>query len=274
MTTSPATVTFLGTAGARVMVSKQLLASGGMWMDLAGEQILMDPGPGCIVQATKRNFDPTKLSAIILSHRHIDHSNDINIMIEAMTEGGLKKRGLVFAPPDALEGDPVILKYVRSFPEKIIVLAAGQTYRIGDVSFTLPVRHKHGVETYGFNFEVPGVTFSYIPDTRFFPELVNAYHGEVLIINVVRREGGHPFDHLSLPDVKTIVEGIKPRAAVMTHFGMNMWRGKPWELAEGLSRETGVKVLAARDGMKLDLRELVQPGSTGVEAASLRDGAL
>lgn len=225
-------------------------------MDLAGEEILMDPGPGCIVQATKRKFDATKLKAIILSHRHIDHANDINIMIEAMTEGGFKKRGLVFAPSDALESDPVILRYIRPYPEKIITLEVGQTYQVGSVSFTIPIRHRHGVETYGFNFQLPGLTFSYIPDTRFFPELVQSYCGEVLIISVVRLETGHPFDHLSLPDVKTIIQAIKPKAAVLTHFGMNMWRGKPWELAEHLSQETGIKVKAAGDGMKLDLYEL------------------
>ncbi|MDZ4246534.1 MAG: MBL fold metallo-hydrolase [Dehalococcoidia bacterium] len=253
---SPATITFLGTAGARIMVAKQILASGGMWMSLAGEEILVDPGPGCIVQVTKRKLDPTRLKAIILSHRHLDHASDINVMIEAMTEGGFKKRGLVFAPADALEGDPVILKYLRSFPEKIYVLEEGKTYRVGEVSFTPPLRHDHGVETYGFNFQLPGVTFSYIADSRFFPELPGAYHGQVLVINVVRKDPGHPFFHLSLADVKTIMLEIKPRAVVLTHFGMNMWRDKPWELAENLSLETGIKTIAARDGMKLDLVEL------------------
>lgn len=251
--TATAVLTFLGTAGARIMVSKQLLASGGIWMDLAGQQILLDPGPGCLVQATKRKLDAAKLSAIILSHRHIDHSNDVNIMIEAMTGGGFQKRGLVFAPADALEGDPVILKYVRSFLEDIITLTAGGTYQIGDISFTTPIRHQHGAETYGIIFQLPGLTFSYIADTRYFPELARAYRGDILLINVVRLEAGHPFDHLSLVDVRTIITEIRPKAAVLTHFGMNMWRAHPWELAEKLSQETGIKVVAARDGMNLDL---------------------
>lgn len=226
-------------------------------MDLAGQQILLDPGPGCIVQATKRKLDATKLKAIILSHRHIDHSNDINIMIEAMTEGSFRNRGLVFAPADALEGDSVILKYLRPFPEKIITLQAGQSYQLGDISFTTPIRHQHGVETYGLTFQLPGLTFSHITDTRFFPELIQAYRGEVLLINVVRLESGHPFDHLSLPDARILIQEIKPKAAVLTHFGMNMWRSHPWELAERLTQETGIKVIAARDGMKLDLYSLV-----------------
>jgi phosphoribosyl 1,2-cyclic phosphodiesterase len=239
------------------MVSKQLLASGGLWMNLAGEEILVDPGPGCIVQATKRKLDATKLKAIILSHRHIDHANDVNIMIEAMTDGGFKRRGLLFAPSDAIEGDPTILKYLRSYPEKIITFQAGQAYELGEVSFTTPIRHKHGVETYGFVFQLPGLTFSHITDTRFFPELPQVYRGDILLINVVRLEQGHPFDHLSLADAKVIIQEIKPKAAVLTHFGMNMWRAHPWELAEKLTQETGTKVIAARDGMKLDLFSLI-----------------
>jgi hypothetical protein len=36
-----------------------------------------------------------------------------------------------------------------------------------------------------------------------------------------------------------------------------MLRGRPWELAEGLSRETGVRVLAARDRWRLGLDEVL-----------------
>ena len=89
------TITFLGTAGARFVVTKQFLASGGAWLNLGGTEILLDPGPGCLVGATKRKLDPAKLKAIILSHKHLDHSGDINIMIEAMTEGGWRQRGIV-----------------------------------------------------------------------------------------------------------------------------------------------------------------------------------
>jgi hypothetical protein len=42
-------LTFLGTSGARLMVAHQILASGGLWLDLGGTQILLDPGPGCLI---------------------------------------------------------------------------------------------------------------------------------------------------------------------------------------------------------------------------------
>ena len=109
------TITFLGTAGARFMVTRQLTASGGIWLSLGGTEILVDPGPGSIVQSTKRKFGADKLSAIILSHRHLDHSADVNIMIEAMTQGGFKQHGWLFAPADALGTEPVIYSYLRDY---------------------------------------------------------------------------------------------------------------------------------------------------------------
>jgi ribonuclease BN (tRNA processing enzyme) len=247
---------FLGTAGARVVVAHQFLASGGLWLDLSGTQILLDPGPGCLVQAIKRKLNPAKLQAIVLSHRHLDHAGDINVMIEAMTEGGFKKRGVVFCPGDALIGDPVIFKYLQGYPERIELLKEGQSYTVGDISLSTPLRHQHSVETYGIVFETSRHSIACIVDSKYFDALCTAYKADLLIINVVRLESGSPYEHLSVTDAGHIIKEINPKAAILTHFGVTMWRAKPWEIAERLSQETGTRVIAARDGMKFDLAEL------------------
>jgi len=250
------TITFLGTAGARFMVASQILASGGLWLNLSGSEILVDPGPGCIVQSTKRKLRADKLSAIIVSHRHLDHSADVNIMIEAMTQGGFKRRGRLFAPADALETEPVIFSYLKDYLEGIEVLQEGKSYSVGNVSFDTPVRHIHPVETYGIVFRTTEHTFSYITDSRYFDGLCQSYGGELLIINVVMLEHNLPIDHLSVPDAEHIIMELKPKVAILTHFGMSMWRAKPWELAQRLSQQTGVRVIAARDGMRFELSQL------------------
>jgi len=247
------TITFLGTGGARIVVANQILASGGLWLNLDGTEILVDPGPGCIVQSTKRKLRADKLSAIILSHRHLDHSGDVNIMAEAMTQGGFKHRGWLFAPADTLEGEPVIFSYLKNYLEGIEILKEGKSYSIGNISFTTPVRHIHPVETYGILFRTPEHTFSYIADTRYFDGLCRSYGGELLIINVVFLEPNPVVDHLSVPDAKQIIIELEPKVAILTHFGMPMWRAKPWEIAQRLSQETGVRVISARDGMRFDL---------------------
>jgi len=257
------TITFLGTGGARFMIISQLLASGGIWMNLNGTEILVDPGPGCIVQSTKRKLKAEKLSAIILSHRHLDHSADVNIMVEAMTQGGHKRHGRFFAPSDALDNEPVIFSYLKDYLEGVEILQEGKSYSAGNISFTTPVRHIHRVETYGMVFKTAKYTFSYIADTRYFDELCQHYGGELLIINLVFRDPRPPddnpltpTDHLAIPDAEKLITEIKPKVAILTHFGMGMWRAKPWQIAEQLTEKTGTKVIAARDGMKFDLSKL------------------
>ncbi len=263
------TITFLGTAGARFMVARQLAASGGLWLNLSGTEILVDPGPGSIVQSTKRKLRADKLSAIILSHRHLDHSADVNIMVEAMTNGGFNRHGWLFAPADALETEPVIFSYLKNYIEGIKVLEEGKSYSMGNISFNTPVRHIHPVETYGMVFRTPRHTFAYIADTRYFDGLCQSYASELLIINVVFMESkllvnpsatlmepGLPVDHLSMPDAERIIKEVKPKIAILSHFGMSVWKARPWEIAQRLSQQTGVRIIAARDGMKFDLAQL------------------
>ncbi|MFC1992072.1 MBL fold metallo-hydrolase [Chloroflexota bacterium] len=262
-TTPTDTITFLGTGGARFMIISQLLASGGFWLNLGGTEILVDPGPGCIVQSTRRNLKAERLRAIILSHRHLDHSADMNVMVEAMTQGGHQQHGRIFVPSDALDNEPVIYSYLRSYLDSIEVLQEGKSYSIGDISFTTPVRHIHQVETYGIVFKTPRHTFSYIADTRYFDGLLDHYASELLIINLVflhpRPAAENPLtptEHISVPDAEWLIRKLKPKAAILTHFGMSVWRANPGLVAESMAERTGVRVIAARDGMEFDLAEL------------------
>lgn len=245
-------LTFLGTGGARVLVFKQILASGGLWVEMEDTRLHLDPGPGALVQATKRKLDPTKLDAILLSHRHLDHAADVNVMIEAMTTGGFNRRGAVYAPREAYEDDPIILRYLRDYVKEVHVIEEGGQYQIGDVTVTAPVRHDHPGEVYGFVFSSATCQWAYLPDTRYFPELAEHYRAEVIVMHVVRLEESDIY-HLSVPDAKRLIEAMRPRTVILSHFGMTMWRAKPWEVAARLSEETGVEVIAARDGMKYEL---------------------
>jgi phosphoribosyl 1,2-cyclic phosphodiesterase len=232
------------------MVAKQLSASGGLFLEDGETRISLDPGPGAIVQYAKRKVDMTKLDAIVLSHRHLDHSNDVNVMIEAMTEGGFRHRGQVFCPSDALEGDPVVLRYLRHFPKEIVPLQPETEYHVGGVTFTTSPRHVHQVETYGFRF---GSRLGWVTDSAYYDGIAEQHKADVMVIHVVLMDCRAELPHLCLDDAERIIREAKPRLAILTHYGMTVWRAHPWELAENLTQRIGTEVKAARDGMSLEL---------------------
>jgi len=240
----------MGTAGARFMVAKQLAASGGLYIEEGNTRVSLDPGPGAIVQYAKRKVDLTKLDAIVISHRHLDHSNDVNVMIEAMTDGGFRHRGRVFCPSDALEGDPVVLKYVRNFPQEIVALEPETEYTVGDITFTTTPRHVHQVETFGFRF---GNRLGWVTDSAYYDGIAQQHKADVMVIHLVLMECRAGLPHLCLEDAERIIREAGPRLAILTHFGMTVWRAHPWELAADLTQRIGTEVKAARDGMSVEL---------------------
>lgn len=90
---------FLGTAGARHVVSTQLRHSGGLLWRLGGTAIWVDPGPGALVRAlaSRPKIDPAKVNALVVTHRHLDHAGDATAVLEAMTGGGFRPRAALFA---------------------------------------------------------------------------------------------------------------------------------------------------------------------------------
>lgn len=247
-------IKFLGTAGARFVMIRQLRSSGGLWIQAGDTRVLIDPGPGSLVRcaASKPKLDPTTLNALILTHRHLDHSGDINVMIEAMTEGGFKKRGVVFAPEDALGENYVIFKYVRDYAGKIETLKPQTTYTAGDFSFETSPLLRHPCQTYGLKFRMKDTRVSLLADTEYFDGLAEMFACDILIVNVVFFEPRPGIQHLSFQDVKKLIARMEPKKTILTHFGMTMLKAHPHEVARQLSWETGLDVEAARDGMKVE----------------------
>jgi ribonuclease BN (tRNA processing enzyme) len=240
---------FLGTAGGRFTVFNQLRKSGGIWFKLKGKQFAIDPGPGALIESIKHKLPPNRLDGIFLSHRHLDHCADINSIIESMTEGGHKKRGVVLAPYDATEDDPVILRYNRK-NFTLITTKEHKEYDIEGVKIKTKARHIHTVENYGAIFDD---RFSYIPDTKYFDDLPKMYQTDIVIANVVFCHNREGFKHLNSDDIYRFIEIYKPKKFIMTHFGLSFLKKKPWDVAKEISKKTNCDVAAAYDGMVVDI---------------------
>jgi ribonuclease BN (tRNA processing enzyme) len=250
-------IVFLGTAGGRMVVATQLRKSGGMWLELDGKNVLLDPGPGCLVRCAELGLRPSRLDCIVLSHRHIDHSNDVNIMAEAMSGGGFKPKGTLIAPWDCLYGeDPVVLKYVRKYIQNnIIVLREGLRHSLDGATVEGALRLRHSdVESYAIKFHFNGRTLGYIADTKYFDGIGEAMKGcDYLIVNMVRITYDDRFQHLIPGDVEKILKVAKPGLAILNHFGMQVVKAHPREVAFRIEKATGLRTIAAEDGMRLKL---------------------
>jgi phosphoribosyl 1,2-cyclic phosphodiesterase len=173
-----------------------------------------------------------------------------------MCQGGWKPRGALLAPSDAFDFEPVILPYVRSFvPREERLTECGGPFTINDVEIRTSIRHRHAVETYGLHFRQAGKTVSYLPCTRFFPELIDDYRAhrpDVLIVNVLRFRDTMDVDHLTFDEACTLIAGIRPKTVILTHFGTKMLEQDPHRLARGIEDEFGLRAHAAYDGWTYD----------------------
>jgi len=247
-------VYLLGTAGARYVVAKQLRASAGTVLEEDGEFLLIDPGPGTIVHLAKHKIPVEKIRNILVSHKHLDHSADLNVIVDAITEGTLKKRGRLFIPKEAWD-EGVLLSYLKEALDETIFLAEKEAYQTSKFSFKTTKRLLHSAETYGFIFNLKdGKSLGFLVDTAFFEELISEFQGvNYLIVNVVRYEPKEGVLHLSVQDVRKLLASLRPELTVITHFGMTMLRANPFKVAKDLSAELNLKVVAAYDGLRLTL---------------------
>jgi phosphoribosyl 1,2-cyclic phosphodiesterase len=259
------TLKFLGTAGARFVVSTQIRHSGGLVWTLAGTTVWVDPGPGALVRAlsSRPRVDPSRTDVLVVTHRHLDHAGDATAVVEAMTKGGFARRGVLLGPRDALEVEPVVFRYAQAFVGRRALLAPGSRHELApEVVLETPLAHDHGVETYGYRLSAPGFVAAHVVDTFWLDALVEAYAGaDLLVVNATRARGrDRRYLHLGADDAERLVGAIRPRLAVLTHLGMQVVRAGPERIALGISDRTGVPTVAARDGWLLDLDELAGPG--------------
>jgi phosphoribosyl 1,2-cyclic phosphodiesterase len=257
----PAGLKFLGTAGARFVVSTQLRHSGGLVWTLRGVRIWVDPGPGALVRAlsSRPKVDPASTDVLVVTHRHLDHAGDATAVVEAMTKGGFGRRGTLLAPRDVLENEPVVQRYAQPFVARLGILAEGSRHELAPgLVLSTPLAHDHGVETYGYRLEAPGFAAAHVVDTLWLDRLVDAYAGvDLLLVNTTLLAGGdRKLLHLGADDATRLVGAIRPRLAVLTHLGMKVLREGPERVALRVSEATGVPTVAARDGWLLPIDPL------------------
>ena len=243
---------FFGTTGNKEIFFKKIRSSGGLYIRVDDTNIIIDPGPSTFYKYINQYED--KIDGIILSHIHIDHSNDLNIFVELMTEGGETKRGTVLLPKQAIE-EKVLFPYLKDFPKDLKEIKPSSKYLIKNVEILSSIEHRRGVENYGFKIKTKNHVIGFVTDTAYFPELLTSYMDcEMLIMNVPYFIQDKPKPkHLDIANVEEFIKRIKPIKVILTHFNCNLLNRNPDRIAEELSKKYGIDVMATQDDMILEL---------------------
>ncbi|VVB98416.1 Ribonuclease BN [uncultured archaeon] len=248
---------FLGTGGGRVNLIQQHRWTGGFRIN-GSLNIHVDPGPGALVHSIERGQNPASLDAIIVTHEHIDHCSDANVLVEAMTRYTLKKRGIIIGSKNSIEadakGDMAFTHYHLSKAKDVHSARWGEKKEFSGEkgSFEIEIlRAKHEEEScFGFKLRMDDFTIGYTSDTEYFQGLYEQYMGcDWLVVNAMKPSKDEYAGHLTTDKVIELLMVARPKMALLTHMGMKMLREGPEKEAARMEKETGVRTIAAKDGM-------------------------
>ncbi|RLI98128.1 MAG: MBL fold metallo-hydrolase [Candidatus Aenigmatarchaeota archaeon] len=251
-----AKIKFLGTAGGRFAVINQIRASGGWVLEMDGYMLHVDPGPGALVRAKQYGVDISKLDGVMVSHAHPDHSIDSEMVIEGMTMGAKVKRGFLLSNKTVFDGSdgfrPVVSPYHKKAVKDIFVVKPGDVVDVGGISIeAVPTDHS---EPDGLGFVFRGSsTIGFTGDGEYFDSQPGHFKGcDCLLINCLRPRSITWPKHMNSDDARKLIAEANPGMAVLHHFGIRMINRAGHE-AKWIEKETGIKTIAARDGLSVDV---------------------
>jgi len=194
-------------------------------------------------------------TAILISHAHINHANDANAVIDAMTYGGLDKKGVLIANKTTLQGTddhpPAVSEHYRDLLERFITVDRNQRIGVNDVEIrTITARHNEP-NCIGFKFFTPNFTLTYASDTVYSIDLVEQYmNSNILILNVPYIKKSD--NNLCMKDAIKIIQKVNPRLAILTHFGQEVIKADPLYEVREVQKQTKIQTIAAKDGMQIN----------------------
>ena len=132
------------------------------------------------------------------------------------------------------------------------ILKPGDKARVGKIEITATPT-KHGEEkALGFVFK-GSKTLGFTGDGEYFKGQEKHFQGcDYLLVNVLRPRGVKWPEHMNTEQAVELIKKVRPKLAVIQHFGMIMLKANPEKEARWIEKQTGVRTIAARDGMTID----------------------
>jgi len=238
----------------------------------AGVNAVVDPGSGTMLRAREEKVNLQRAQLLLITHDHPDDCIDAEAVIEAMTEGATKKKGTLICSDSIIHGHPGTELLTRISPYHQKALAMISTAKAGD---KFEIKGKNGVlkvtatptkhsdpTTIGFLIEdSDGTKVGITGDCGYFKGMGEHFRGvDMLVTNCMFPRTpesltleDHIKVHMNSYDAIRLLKEARPRQAIIWKIGLKMLRAGPEKEAAWLTKETGVKTVASRDGMVVEI---------------------
>ena len=247
------TILFVGTRGEVEESDRNHRYHSSILIDTGRKRVLIDYGE------FSPSLDELKPTEIVISHGHIDHVGGLKRVAE---EGREDLLGIPIYTTRDVAGKLRKLGF-----KNVTQIRRGKTFQIDGLKITaLSVLHSIRYPAVGFLLEVGGKKIWYGPDfiwLKGYTKKLNGIDiwigdGSSLTRDLIRRnEQGEIFGHLSVAKQVRLAEKVGAKLFIVTHLGKEGIEMKEDVLRRKLARMSDkVKVILAKDGMKLDLDKL------------------
>jgi phosphoribosyl 1,2-cyclic phosphate phosphodiesterase len=240
----------------------------------SGFGILLDMPPQFKMAWDRYRLDQEKLSAILMTHRHADHTLGLKYLIDAVPENGFQqaRNMTVYLPADVLTGRISQMDPENDYPPEgrrgpfveFVPIEAYRKITLGSCSVTpLETNHQRphgdgngdGCDTFGYLFEdSDGTRMAYMVDAQIdLPgrtvDLLSEARLNCLIFECTFERLDPPIGHTDIQGLIQIGRRFSPRTLIATHIShQNLGHG---DLVNVLAGE-GIRV--AYDGMRIKVQ--------------------
>jgi len=231
----------------------------GILIELDGESILFDIGPGVYQRLIQRGLDLKSISTIFISHFHIDHCSDFLMLCQNLWLAGHDKPLNVYGPPAIKQWYrglfDIAFTYARDrLMINIGVLKEHEAVQVGEATVS-NVPTVHGTtDTRALRIEWKGRSLVYSSDTAPCRDVIELAKGaDVLIHECNWLDGPNPEGvHTTPSQLAEIVEEVAPKKVILTHVSPDVV-GQKKNVLEIVSRRTSAEVLMGEDSLTFDI---------------------
>jgi ribonuclease BN (tRNA processing enzyme) len=243
---------FLGDKGSDALPYSN--GNGGFILNVKDFSFHFDPGPGTLTKAKDANLNLSHTNCVLVSHNHLGHCNDLNLLVNLMTFNGMDSRGHLISNNETICGEDfqALGKKQRTYLDKVHSIKAGDVVRIDNFRIT-GLKTKHKVDGLGFKVSTEHFNLVYTGDTGYFKGIEKEYaDANILIANCVKSFNSKDENNLGADDIVKLILDVKPQLVILTHFGKGLLQQHPMYIAREIYRRTKIQTVAAKDGLILD----------------------